>query len=128
MPNYVRPKVPGATIFFTVNLADRGSSALIRNIGNVRQAVQITQSERPFRIDAWVVLPDHMHCVWALPKGDADYAAKWRLIKSRYSQSLPNGQRRESHIRKAERGVWQHRFWEHHIRNADDSRTHIEYC
>ncbi len=83
MSNYIRPRVSGATIFFTVNLADRSSDLLTREIGALWNAVRSTLRERPFQIDAWVVLPDHMHCIWTLPAGDADYANRWRVIKAR---------------------------------------------
>ncbi|MFC3145153.1 transposase [Psychromarinibacter halotolerans] len=94
MPNYHRPRIPGATVFFTVNLADRCAPVLVREIEALRRAVRTTRSERPFTIDAWVVLPDHMHCVWTLPDGDADYATRWSVIKARFSRAVPPGHRR----------------------------------
>jgi len=128
MPNYRRPKVSGACVFFTVNLAERGSWLFVDEIERLREAVRITRNERPFQIDAWVVLPDHMHCVWTLPAGDRDYGTRWRLIKSRFSRGLPKGPVRTSHVAREERGIWQRRFWEHHIRDEVDYRAHIEYC
>ena len=128
MPNYLRPKVTGATVFFTVNLADRSSRLLVDRIEDLREAVRVTKAERPFGIDAWVVLPDHMHCVWTMPKGYGDYSTRWRLIKSRFSRGLPKGRLRHSHVKREERGIWQRRFWEHHIRDDDDYRAHVEYC
>ena len=71
------PKVAGATVFFTVALAARGDDLLVREVARLREAVRVTRAERPFRVDAWVVLPDHMHCVWTLPDADADYATRW---------------------------------------------------
>ena len=128
MPNYVRPDVTGATVFFTVALAQRGDDLLLREVQKLREAVTRTRSERPFRIDAWVVLPDHMHCVWTMPGGDRDYATRWRLIKSRFSREVPMGNLRPSHRARQERGIWQRRFWEHHIRNAEDLAAHLQYC
>lgn len=72
MPNYRRYRVPGGTYFFTVNLLERKQDLLVRHIDDLREAVRATKSERPFHIDAWVVLPDHMHTVWTLPPGDDD--------------------------------------------------------
>ena len=74
MSNYLRPYRPGATIFFTVALASRGSDTLTREIEYLRHAVRVTLVQRPFEIDAWVILPDHMHCIWTLPEGDADFS------------------------------------------------------
>lgn len=107
----------GATIFFTVALADRGSDLLVREVDHLRRAVRTKRTERPFDIDAWVVLPDHLHCVWTLPRGDRDFFTRWRLIKTRFSQALPMGRRRASDMPRQERGVWQRRFWDRHIRD-----------
>ena len=87
MPDYVRPKVAGARVFFTVALAARGSVVLVEEVDRLRDAVRMTRAERPFGIDAWVVLPDHLHCVWTLPAGDADYSVRWGAIKARFSMS-----------------------------------------
>lgn len=128
MSNYLRPRRPGATVFFTVTLAQRGTDTLIRNIDTFRTAVQQTRTTRPFHINAWVVLPDHMHCIWTLPEGDSDFGARWSVIKARFSRAMPPTPRRASHENRREHGLWQRRFWEHHIRDDDDLRNHIQYC
>ncbi len=128
MPNYIRPHIPAAPIFFTVTLQERGSRILVDQVTRLRAAVAVTKAERPFRIDAWVVLPDHLHCVWTLPEGDDDFSTRWRLIKTRFSQTLPKGHLRPSHIARQERGLWQRRFWEHHIRDEADMAAHVQYC
>ncbi|WP_417210801.1 REP-associated tyrosine transposase [Antarctobacter sp.] len=128
MSRYLRPKVSGACVFFTVNLADRRHDLLVREIDLLREAVRRTRAERPFGIEAWVVLPDHLHCIWQMPTGDRDYGTRWRLIKSRFSRDLPKGLTRASHDRRQERGLWQRRFWEHHIRDEADFAAHLRYC
>ncbi len=128
MSNYVRPQVNGATIFVTATLAQRGSATLVDHVSDLRDAVRATMAERPFAIDAWVVLPDHFHAVWSLPEGDRDFSTRMRLIKARFSRSLPMGCRRRSHIARQERGIWQRRFWEHHIRDQSDWENHVAYC
>jgi len=89
MPDYHRLRSPGGTYFFTVNLLDRRSDLLMRHIDALRAAVYVTRAARPFRIDAWVVLPDHLHCLWTLPPGDDDYSNRWKAIKIRFVQHLP---------------------------------------
>ena len=111
MPRYLRPRLPGLPIFFTIMLAQRGGTFLTDHVGLLRVAVAQTRAERPFGIAAWVVLPDHLHCIWTLPEGDADYSTRWRLIKARFSRGLPVGALRASHVRRQERGIWQRRFW-----------------
>lgn len=88
MSRYIRPKVPGACVFFTVNLVDRGADTLVRHVDVLRQAVAVTRAKRPFAIEAWVVLPDHMHCVWTLPEGDCDYSVRMAAIKARFTSGL----------------------------------------
>ncbi|MCW1918458.1 transposase [Rhodobacter sp. KR11] len=128
MSGYVRPRVSGASVFFTVTLQDRGGQLLVDEVARLREAVAVTRAERPFQIDAFVVLPDHLHCVWTLPEGETDFSTRWRLIKTRFSRGLPMGTRRASHERRQERGIWQRRFWEHHIRNEADFAAHVQYC
>jgi len=128
MSTYRRPAHPGASIFFTVALQDRGSGLLCAEVSRLREAVAQTRAERPFAIEAWVVLPDHLHCVWTLPEGDADFPTRWRLIKARFSRGLPPGARRASHLARQERAIWQRRYWEHHIRDEADRIAHLRYC
>ncbi len=128
MPNYRRPHVAGAGYFFTVALADRRSDLLFRNVGLLRDIVREVRQRHPFHIDAWVVMPDHMHAVWTLPEDDDGYGARWRLIKAGFSLHLPAGEERSaSREQRGERGIWQRRFWEHLIRNEDDYARHVDY-
>src|SRR5436189_4086868 len=129
MPNYRRAFVSGGCWFFTANLLDRRSGLLTKEIAALREATRRTRQRHPFRIDAFVVLPDHIHTVWTLPPGDADFSTRWRLIKIEFSKSIPTSERL-SRVRRArgERGIWQRRFWEHLIRDDCDYRHHIDYC
>jgi REP element-mobilizing transposase RayT len=107
MPNYRRNRVPGGTFLFTVNLLDRRSNLLVRHIDALRAAVRRVGVGAPFHIDAWVVLPDHMHCLWTLPQGDADFPGRWRAIKIAFAKSLPAVEPRSSMgTRHGERGIW----------------------
>ena len=78
MPDYRRNRVPGGTFFFTVNLLDRRSDLLVTQIDLLRDAVRRVRARAPFRFDARVVLPDHMHCLWTLPEDDAAFPSRWR--------------------------------------------------
>jgi putative transposase len=128
MPDYRRYRVPGATYFFTVNLLDRCSDLLLAHIDSLRGAVRRVRGRRPFHIDAWVVLPDHMHCLWTLPDDDWDYPSRWRDIKAAFAKSLPAMERRSPvMIRRGERGIWQRRYWEHTIRDDRDYAVHMDY-
>jgi putative transposase len=128
MPNYLRNFVPGGTFFFTVNLLERDRDLLVRHVDVLRDAVRTVRASHPFEIVAWVVLPEHQHCIWALPPDDTDYSERWRLIKLLFSRALPRDERvnasRKAH---GERGIWQRRFWEHTIRDERDLNNHIDY-
>jgi putative transposase len=128
MTNYRRVWRPGGTYFFTVNLLQRrGNDLLTREIRLLRDVVADVRRRHPFRIHAWVVLPDH-HCVIALPPGDCDFPTRWRLIKMDFSKGVPATKRRSVvRVRRRERGIWQRRYWEHLIRDAADFRAHMDY-
>ena len=132
MTGYRRARVAGGSYFFTVALADRSRSALVDCVADLRTAYAQMKSERPFRCDAFMVLPDHLHAVWTLPEGDADFSTRWRLIKTRFSRAVIGRvggfPRSRSKRRKGELGVWQRRFWEHCIRDAASYRAHVQYC
>lgn len=128
MPDYRRYRVPGGTYFFTINLLDRHSDLLVRHIEALRESVRRTRIERPFHIDAWVVLPEHIHCVITLPPGDVDFSNRIKAIKIRFVRALePDEWRSPVRVAKGERGIWQRRFWEHAIRDDDDYARHLDY-
>ena len=128
MTAYRRNVVPGATYFFTVNLADRRLALLTGNAEYLRAAFRATWLRHPFTINAIVVLPDHLHAIWTLPEGDHDFAVRWSSIKANFSRGLPLGEPvSQSRQRRRERGIWQRRYWEHTIRDEDDFVRHVDY-
>ena len=52
------------------------------NVELLRTAFRTVKSVRPFTIDVFVLLPEHLHCIWTLPPGDYDYPMRWNLIKN----------------------------------------------
>ncbi len=129
MTDYRRVYIEGATYFFTVNLAERENSALlIEHIDALRKAFRYVKKRRPFTIDAIVILPEHLHCIWTLPSDDSDYSTRWNLLKGHFSRSIKTGEHcSKSRIKRRERGLWQRRFWEHLIRDEKDFQQHIDY-
>lgn len=107
MRTYTRARTPGATYFFTVNLAERhGNDLLTKHIDALREAFRVTKQAHPFVIEAMVVLPAHLHCPWRLPPDDNDFPMRWHLIKAHFSRMLPRSERIcTSQMRKGERGV-----------------------
>ena len=128
MPNYRRWRVPGGSIFFTVNLQDRSQRLLIEHIELLRGVIAAVRKRHPFHIDAAVVLPEHLHHIWTLPPGDDDFSTRWRLIKADFSRSLPESEVCSvSRLRKGERGIWQRRFYDHILRDDRDYELHVDY-
>ena len=156
MSIYRRLRRPGATVFLTINLVERTGDLLTQNIDLLRDVARHTMADKPFSIDAWVVLPDHMHCIWTLPEGDTDYSNRVGMLKGRFSRELRRsglaptlpvgianaygavaGRDRSVNnkrvgagpdLQKDEAPIWQKRFWEHHIRDKADFRTHLRHC
>ena len=120
MVQYRRNFVPGGTYFFTVTLRDRRTSLLIDHADALVAAIRRVRELHPWQTDALVILPDHLHAVWTLPEGDADYSARWRMIKALFTKAL-----RERTY--ADANAWQSRFWEHTIRDECDLANHIDY-
>lgn len=91
--DYRRAWHKGGTYFFTVNCLQRkDNDCLVRHIDLLREAIAKVKQSHSFKIHAWVVLPEHMHCVIELPKNDADFATRWMLIKMLFSRGLPKSE------------------------------------
>src|SRR6266849_5176527 len=127
MPRYVRSKLKGSVFFFTVILADRSRRLLVDEIDQLPLVYRTVQQRRPFETIAICVLPDHIHTLWALPEGDADFSTRWSLIKGGFSRGLDPRSRSASKIAKREKGIWQRRYWEHAIRDDADLERHVDY-
>ena len=133
MSQYRRLVVPGGTFFFTQVTYHR-CSWLCEDLARIslRQAIKQVQIKYPFTIDAFVLLPNHFHCLWTLPIGDQDYATRMRLIKTYVTKhcgkqlNLPVAVSDSRHKRK-ESNLWQRRFWEHLIRDEQDFINHVDY-
>jgi len=127
MARYRRNFVQGGTFFFTVTLADRRSRVLVEHVQPLRHAFTTARAERPFTIDAIVILPDHLHAILTLPDGDTDFSGRWRRIKGHFSRSLLDSQMPLKRSANGELALWQRRFWEHTIRNEHDFMRHVDY-
>jgi putative transposase len=133
MPRYLRPRTAGGAYFFTiVTFGRRKILTLDRSRQILSNAIKEVQTQYPFSIEAWVLLPDHLHTIWTLPEGDTDYSKRWGLIKARFSKegkAFFHGQHsaNPSRIKRREVNIWQRRFWEHTIRDDEDLQRHIDY-
>jgi putative transposase len=124
---YRRNFLPGGTYFFTVTLFDRRSNLLVENVDALRNAFRIARKERPFEMDAVVILPDHLHVLLMLPLDDADFAGRWRRIKGHFSSALLHTSAEIARHSNGELALSQRRYWEHTIRDEDDFARHVDY-
>ncbi len=133
MPEYRRARIAGGTYFFTVNTLHRLPVLLNDDVRvALRRGIEKARETHPFLIGAWVLLPDHLHCIWTLPAGDADFAVRWAIIKRQVGKTcaaryVEPDAFNASRARRRESGLWQRRYWEHLIRDEDDYRRHVDY-
>src|SRR5512135_1059843 len=148
MPNY-RRDYAGTGWSFTVVTAGR-RLLLDRDDARsaLRQAISECRSRYPFRVDAWVLMPDHLHCIWTMPEEDRDYSRRWSLIKRRFTQHMTTGLGGAHGAPYADSGgpevcgahgapyadsdevgppYWQARFWAHRIDDERDYAAHVDY-
>lgn len=133
MSDYRRCYVPGGSYFFTV-VTERRAAILANDCARdcLRDAIRHCQQHLPFRVDALVILPDHIHAIWTLPPDDCDYSKRWGVIKKHFTQHwLALGGAEQSvtasRLRYRRRGIWQRRFWEHALRDELDYQNHLDY-
>lgn len=138
MPNYRRAR-DGNTYFFTIVTYQRQPILCLDECkGVLRDVIKGVQLSHPFKIEAWVLLPDHIHCMWRLPEGDKDYSMRWGIIKKEFTKKVQNlagkaiplvGRAHPTLSRQKHREgtIWQRRFWEHQIRDEKDFAVHCNY-
>jgi putative transposase len=128
---YRRATTPGVTYFFTVVTYNR--QRLFKHPDTVqllREAFRQVKQRHPFTLEAMVVLPEHLHCLWTLPIDDANFSTRWRSIKAEFSRRCPQQYKRQrslSRLKKQEQAVWQRRFWEHQVRDEADFQHYLDY-
>jgi putative transposase len=133
MSNYRRAFRPGGTFFFTL-VTYRRAPFLCDDVARtlLRSSIEQCRAQHPFQMDAFVLLPDHLHAMWTLPEGDSDFSRRWGRIKKEFTQAWTaaggwEGAISDSRCRNRRRGVWQRRFWEHVIRDQQDYQRHLNY-
>ncbi|MGA4635531.1 REP-associated tyrosine transposase [Pseudomonas solani] len=127
MVMYRRARLAGGSYFFTLALADRRTDLLVRHVDLLRDAFRQARARRSFRIDAIVVLPEHLHMVMSLPEGDGDFSNRIASMKVSFVRSLRSKGYVLKPTAKREVGIWQPRFWEHVLRDERDFAAHVDY-
>jgi putative transposase len=117
MVRYRRNRVPGGTYFFTVTLRDRRGDTLVRHADALKSAWRAAHARVPHDVVAVVVLPDHLNAVLTMRDAMGDYSRLWQDIKKGFTRRIFAG----------DASPWQHRFWEHTIRDERDLQAHVDY-
>jgi len=133
MSDYRRCYVPGGSYFFTV-VTERRAGILANDVARdcLRNAIRHCRQQLPFKVDALVLMPDHLHSIWTMPTDDCDYSKRWGIVKKHFTQAwlaLDGNEQTvtASQLRYRRRGVWQRRFWEHALHDEDDFQRHFDY-
>lgn len=133
MPEYRRTLIEGGTYFFTVVTYNRLPILTMTKARELLRSAWTNVQERfPFTNVATCLLPEHIHCIWTLPEGDANYSIRWKEIKRLFTRDYleqigPGEAKNPSRLARGEAAIWQRRFWEHWIRNENDLRRHLDY-
>ena len=133
MPDYRRSLVEGGTYFFTLVTYDRLPILNTEHSRKILHQSWVEVKERfYFETVAVCLLPDHLHCIWKLPEGDADYPVRWKEIKRRFTirylkEIGPGEERNLSRQKKHEAAIWQRRYWEHTLFEQVDFEEHLDY-
>jgi putative transposase len=126
MPTFRRAFIEGGSYFFTVVTFGRLPILTTQESREILHAAWLdVQGRFPFRTTAVCLLPEHVHCIWSLPEGDAGYPVRWKEIKRLFTKSYlarvgPGETCNASRIMKGEAAIWQRRYWEHVIRDEQD--------
>lgn len=133
MPDFRRYRVEGASYFFTVVTDGRAPFLCHPEARRLLRRLLVACAARwPFITDAIILLPDHLHAVWTLPAGDANYSRRWGWVKKEFTKGwLASGGNEQpvspGRVAKRRHGVFQPRFWEHAIRDDTDFANHLDY-
>jgi putative transposase len=135
MPNYKRARF-GSTYFFTVVTYRRRKFLCLEPCREIlRDVINQARASYPFTIEAVVLLPEHLHCIWKLPENDTNYSMRWGWIKKEFTKRardvvekmVGTADPTASSVRHREGNIWQRRFWEHQIRDQKDYNAHVDY-
>jgi putative transposase len=128
---YRRAFIPGGSYFFTL-VTERRRKLFVdeANVVLLRRAFHHVMRKRPFVLDAAVIMPDHLHCIWTLLPDDADFSTRWRLIKTWFTKNCDDQYKSTANascMKKSGQAIWQHRYWEHLLRDESDFERHVDY-
>jgi len=122
----------GPTYFFTLVAYHRRPILCDDAIRSaLRDAFARTRTRLPFTVDAIVLMPDHLHCIWTLPDGDLDISARRAQIKHHVAWTCRDAYRdficSATRRRRGESAIWQRRFYERMIKSDVELERYTDY-
>ena len=123
MPNFRRFYRANSLVFLTNSTKNRrpfleSTQTMELLFATMRNVQRI----HPFRLFAYVFLPDHFHWLLYVDDEVGDFSKVMHSVKRNFTLAY----KRELGITKSQQ-IWQARFWDHMIRNANDLENHFNY-
>lgn len=122
MRKYIRNYVEGGTYFFTMVTKHRKPLFQDPALCELFMAgIEKTKTFHLFELEAFCILPDHIHLLISLPNNIKNYSNIIKELKKTVTKAI------RKHLAQPNLVVWQDRFWEHTIRDERDMQTHYDY-
>lgn len=116
--NYRRVFLENGMVFLTLVTYKR-IPILINNIDILKKSLSNLLKIYKFRLVAFVVLPDHIHCI-IQPRNILEYPKIVKAFKYSFSKNV-------GLVKPTYKRIWQNRYWEHTIRDEKDLYMHLNY-
>jgi putative transposase len=125
---YGKPRTQDETFFFTIATRNRAPFLCKQSsVLSMRDAIRTVSRHRPFSLHAFVLLPDHLHCIWTLPLNDPDVTGRWNEIKNEFSRGIHTSPAPAVPDREDPDSLWRPGLNEHRILDDRDFVSHVEY-
>lgn len=106
-------------VYFLTHVTDERQPVLINHIDIFWRAYSAVIDSSGAESIAWAVLPEHFHLI--IDPHEADLSSLMKRFKLKFSGLY------RSRLDLYRGRVWQHRFWDHVIRDQEDFNRHIDY-
>ncbi len=123
MSKYHRYYLPNSSVFITT--VTRKREPIFETPANQELFLQVAENVKclyPFDLDAYVIMPDHVHMLLSLLEGSSNFSVIIHSLKRNFSWEYKKLWNISGSVR-----IWQERFWDHLIRNETDYERHMDY-
>jgi len=122
--NFRRYYIPGSAVFITQVVQDRKPVfCKAKTVLLLREIFQNVQEFHPFKLLAYIFLPDHFHTI-IQPTGESNFSSIMHSLKPNFTKEYKKILGLSS---SESMNFWQKRFWDHVIRDDRDFENHLHY-